>query len=452
MHCPDLNDLPPAPLGKSGWPWTEQSASAPLAEMKLPRYPRVTVVTPSYNQAEFLEETIRSVLLQGYPNLEYIVIDGGSTDGSVDVIEKYSSHIDYWISERDDGQASAINRGWMRASGEVIAYLNSDDLLLPGAVHAVVGKLLEEPAVDLLYGTALWMDRGGSSFHSWPVTHFDACALLMMNFIAQPAVFFRSRVFDRIGYLNERLHYSLDYEYFIRLSQVGVLQALERQLAIVRVHSSAKTSHGDENFFIEELLLFEELLEQGAAALPRECIRRALISRLVHGAGLHNGFSPEARIQFLNGLRRLNPAPVTRELANAILWRDELHRSLFPPATDASKGWNADRSMYDVSGSLSSLSDQAIIDDRQRASIARTVRKAAWIREARIVRATSSYFPLAAGLLRAAAEEIAIIAVARWWIYLLVPRSADRVAKPLYRAGAKCVSAPTAGLKAFLNW
>src|ERR1043166_4155332 len=149
MRCPRLRELPPAPEGKKGWPWTEETF--PEAEQTSSSPLSISIVTPSYNQAAFLEETIRSVLLQGYPNLEYIVMDGGSTDGSVEIIKKYEKHLAYWTSEKDAGASDAIRKGFERATGSILAYLNSDDLYLPGAIHRLVNRLRSVKG-DVVYG------------------------------------------------------------------------------------------------------------------------------------------------------------------------------------------------------------------------------------------------------------------------------------------------------------
>src|SRR5439155_11304713 len=147
-----LSELPPRPPNQTGWPWTEGSAPFPPTLPDGSPWPRVTVVTPSYNQGQFVEETIRSVLLQGYPNLEYVVVDGGSTDESVEIIRKYEPWLAYWVSERDQGQTHAINKGLARATGEVFAYLNSDDLFVPGALTAIGEAYARYPHADAIYG------------------------------------------------------------------------------------------------------------------------------------------------------------------------------------------------------------------------------------------------------------------------------------------------------------
>ena len=141
MRCRTLTELPPPPAGKSGWPWTVETPPVPLARPDGSPWPRISIVTPSYNQGQFIEETIRSVLLQGYPDLEYIIIDGGSTDQSVEIIKKYEAWLTYSVSENDGGQSHAINKGFERATGVLLSWLNSDDVLLPDALAAVAARL-----------------------------------------------------------------------------------------------------------------------------------------------------------------------------------------------------------------------------------------------------------------------------------------------------------------------
>ena len=137
MRCPTLAELPPPPAGKTGWPWTVESPQLPDTMPDGKPWPRISIVTPSYNQGQFIEETIRSALLQGYPHLEYIIIDGGSTDDSVGVIKKYQPWLAYWVSEEDRGQSHAINKGFERATGGIMNWINSDDFLAVDALREV---------------------------------------------------------------------------------------------------------------------------------------------------------------------------------------------------------------------------------------------------------------------------------------------------------------------------
>src|SRR5579863_7058205 len=156
MRCPRLADLPPPPDGKTGWPWTEESPSMPPCRTDGTAWPRISIVTPSYNQGEFIEETIRSILLQGYPDLEYFVLDGGSTDGSVDVIRKYQPWLTWWDSGKDDGQTDAINRGLQKSSGQLFNWINSDDMLLPNGLFEIASAFRGRPvAAPIITGSGI---------------------------------------------------------------------------------------------------------------------------------------------------------------------------------------------------------------------------------------------------------------------------------------------------------
>jgi hypothetical protein len=241
MRCPTLAELPPPPPDRRGWPWTEESP--PVAAHA--GWPSVTVVVPSYKQAAFLEETLRSILLQGYPALELLVMDGGSTDGTVEVIRKYERWIEGWVSEVDGGQSAAINKGWRRATGELVTWLNSDDLLMPGWAAETVAPFVDDPALDLVYCDVQVID--GASRPTWVYTghsaDVDRIILYWKTPFAQQGFLMRRRLLDACGYLDESLHFTMDVEYWLRLllARRKFLQ-LHRTLAAFRIHDASKTS------------------------------------------------------------------------------------------------------------------------------------------------------------------------------------------------------------------
>lgn len=242
MRCPRIADLPPPPDGRTGWPWTEDSAQLPDRRPDGPPWPRVSVVTPSYNQGQFVEETIRSVLLQGYPDLEYIIMDGGSTDSSVDIIRKYEPWLSYWISQPDRGQSHAINMGWAKTSGEILAYLNSDDYYYQSAIAAAVEGFLEHPDAGIVYGTAAIVGERGGEIRTWAARPFDVKAMLTEgNIVPQPAAFFSRRSLNAQGYLDERLSMIMDYALCIRVGMQSPTVCLSGKLAGFRDHSDSKT-------------------------------------------------------------------------------------------------------------------------------------------------------------------------------------------------------------------
>jgi glycosyltransferase involved in cell wall biosynthesis len=209
-------------------------------------WPRVTLVTPSYNQAAFLEDAILSVLRQDYPNLEYMVFDGGSNDGSPEIIRRLADRLACWESEPDRGQSHAINKGWERATGRYVWWLNGDDMLAPGSLRRCVEYLEAHLEIDLVYGDLVNIDEGGRLLSPYPAWEFDLEGFLTSGrHVTQPGALMRRDVVGRIGNLDENLHYLMDTEYWIRLAlSGGRLVHLPKVLALFRVHEQAKTQTG----------------------------------------------------------------------------------------------------------------------------------------------------------------------------------------------------------------
>jgi len=222
--------------------------------------PRITVITPSFNQAVYLEQTILSVLGQGYPNLEYIIIDGGSTDGSADIIRKFEDRLAYWVSEKDRGQTHAINKGLRRATGDIIAYLNSDDYYLEGSLALVAEHFIRHPDVDLVHGRCQIVDERGVKIEvrSGSITRYHEILDLwdvwwdQRNFV-QPEVFWNKRIADKIGSFREDLFWVMDYEYWLRMLRtrcsVGFIDA---EIAAFRLQPEQKSRQSERS--VEELL------------------------------------------------------------------------------------------------------------------------------------------------------------------------------------------------------
>ncbi|RKX35593.1 MAG: glycosyltransferase [Verrucomicrobia bacterium] len=203
--------------------------------------PLITIITPSFQQARFLRACIDSVLNQKYPNLEYLVMDGGSTDGSVEVLKSYGDRI-VWSSGPDDGQAAAINAGIRRSRGAILGYLNSDDALLPGALQTVANAFASNPTVDVIYGDAELIDESGCGVGVYPTRAFDEATFFGDCYICQPAAFWRRETQHQAGLLDESLHSALDYEYWIRIARAGGrFLHLEVPLAQSRDYPETKT-------------------------------------------------------------------------------------------------------------------------------------------------------------------------------------------------------------------
>lgn len=214
-----------------------------------PSWPKISIVTPSYNQAHFLERTILSVLNQNYPNLEYIIVDGGSTDGSIDIIEKYGKYLAYWTSEPDNGQSDAINKGFAASTGGILAWLNSDDTYLPNALHSVGSLFAKHPDVDMLYGRCNVIDSNERILRETKTLPFDLSDYVYGLFtLPQQAAFWRKGIFLRAGPLNVENHTCMDYELWIDFAKKGAnIVYTHRFLANFRVHPQSITGSGKLN-------------------------------------------------------------------------------------------------------------------------------------------------------------------------------------------------------------
>ncbi|MCH8341876.1 MAG: glycosyltransferase [Chloroflexi bacterium] len=204
--------------------------------------PLVSIVTPSFNQAAFLEGTIRSVLEQDYPRIEYIVVDGGSSDGSLEIIRSIEGQIAAWISEPDEGQTAAINKGFDMASGEILAYLNSDDLYRPGAIREAVEYLDTHPEVGMVYLDAHFIDESGEVIGRFPAAQTDYKRLRRgYVHIPQQAAFFRAELWEQVGPLDPTFQFAMDYDLWVRIASRSSIRYLPRPWAAFRLHGQTKT-------------------------------------------------------------------------------------------------------------------------------------------------------------------------------------------------------------------
>lgn len=205
--------------------------------------PRITIVTPSYNQGEFLEDCLKSVVEQDYPELEIIVMDGGSSDGSVEIIERYADRLAYWQSQPDGGQAAAIRAGFERATGEIIGWLNSDDRLPPGALRIVGETFAERPNLEWLYGSARHIDREGKAFGGHEHFRFDYDVLLYYDtIITQPACFWKRDLYLRAGGLDPSFRCSMDFDLWLRMGKLTTPLHVPEVLAEARIYGETKSN------------------------------------------------------------------------------------------------------------------------------------------------------------------------------------------------------------------
>lgn len=236
-------------------------------------------MTPSYNQATFLEQTLRSVLEQDYARIEYLVVDGASTDGSVEIIEKYVNRLSWWVSETDNGQGEAINKGLARAKGEIVAWLNSDDYYLPDAIASAVKIFEQNPDVVLVYGDMLAVDQNGKTTNVLKYRQLSLEDLLCFQIIGQPAVFFRREAYEAVGGLDTTFHFLLDHHFWIRIAQQGKILHVPQVWAAARYHPQAKNRLKAAEFGREAFRILEWARQQpGLAATLSGVERRARAS------------------------------------------------------------------------------------------------------------------------------------------------------------------------------
>lgn len=247
------------PQGKTDWPWVPSSENLSKDLIKNKLWPKISIVTPNYNQGQFIEETIRSILLQDYPNLEYIIINGGSTDNSVEIIKKYEQWLTYWVSEADSGQTNALNKGFEKATGDLIAWMNADDIYMPGALIQVGQSWINNKKKDniFIYGNAEIYNelRGISNYRN--LENFSVDILSRESFFCSASSFFTKEHFEHVGRFDESLHYGFDFDFWIRLTEDSHNVHIPHILAKCRIHDDCKSGHSRLKFFIEDIHIVE---------------------------------------------------------------------------------------------------------------------------------------------------------------------------------------------------
>lgn len=267
-----LKDLPPPPADKSGWPWTEQSQPLPERMPDGSEWPRISIITPSYNYGQFLEETIRSVLLQGYPNLEYIIIDGGSADNSVEIIRKYEPWLQYWISEPDNGQTDAIQKGFSKSTGVVWNWLNSDDILEKNALQHIAKAFQNNPCATLIFGELIFFDKQKQFIDKKCFKSFSELVCIWETWpCIQPAIFMSSNACRKAKGFDASLHYVMDYYLYSQLALLPDFSVcpLNTTIARFRIHSLSKTCSKQFPTHHEILTVFDNLAETYPSLLPK---------------------------------------------------------------------------------------------------------------------------------------------------------------------------------------
>lgn len=280
-----LKDLPPPPSGKTGWPWTEQIQPVPARMPDGTAWPRVSIVTPSYNYGRFIEETIRSVLLQGYPNLEYILIDGGSVDNTVSIIHRYEKYLTYWESEPDQGQTDAINKGFERSTGDIFVWLNADDAYAASNCLQRVAALYKR-GYEFIVGQCLYVSLTSNSIgeefqrKAIPVSFKEYLRYWSCTILHQPSVFLAMNIAAMCFPLDNKLFYAMDYQLFLKaLSFKPKSIWLEEILSKANLHSDNKTlTRPSDSSEFHQIALIES---KKLPLIQRKCFRTELDNNVV---------------------------------------------------------------------------------------------------------------------------------------------------------------------------
>lgn len=272
MICPCLKDLPDPPRGKIGWPWTEETPPVSIQCWQGVEWPKVTLVTPSFNQGKYLEETIRSALLQGYPNLEYFIMDGGSTDETVNIIRRYERWLAGWVSEPDGGQSQAINKGLACGTGEFFNWHNADDVLTKGSLAVTARALADHAQASAVTGYIITIDdksqiisvndgnpsiNGENGFFYNQTKCFSA-----LKTGCQPGGLMRRNLVVEVGGVDETIHYCMDVDLLLRLMVAGPAYHVHYPVVMFRIHSESKTIAMKGSRAIERLLIAQKLFSQ----------------------------------------------------------------------------------------------------------------------------------------------------------------------------------------------